>query len=438
MEAKPALARPDGLEFIAFEKRDEMLTMTIASVQISPCCPLCGTPSTRVHSFYQRRVADLPCSGQQVRLLLHVRKCFCQVNTCQRKIFAERLTPFVTPWARVTLRLFQIVQTLGQVTGGRLGVRVTERLSIQTSKTTILRRIMALPTEPVGQVPQIGIDDFSFRRGRKFGSIVVDLQTHKVLDLLPDRTTESAASWMAKHPELEIVSRDRGGDYASAATQAAPQAVQVADRFRIFKNLSEAVELALTRCRAEIRKKAEDAASDQTDQQFQDIPEGTTEAVLPETWKPTPGANKERERLIRRDQRYDRYQQAVELQSKGLIRTEIAKLTGVSERTLRRWLNADTFPEARRRRKRPSEFDKYGPYVLHWWEDGCRNGTQLLQEVKALGYSGSYTSFSRFLKTLRERREEHPECMKPQKQQKMRPVCMPSYPLQNFIAHEAL
>jgi transposase len=237
---------------------------------------------------------------------------------------------------------------------------------------------------------------------------------------------------------LEMVSRDRGGDYASAATQAAPQAVQVADRFHVFKNVSEAVELALTRCRAEIRKKAEDAVSDQVNQQFQAIPEETPEAVLPEMWKPIPGANKERERLVRREQRHDRYQQAIELQSKGLTRIEIAQRTGLSERTLRRWLNADTFPEARRRRKRPSEFDKYGPYVLQRWEDGCRNGTQLLQEAKALGYSGSYTSFSRFLKTLREKREEQPCYPKPQKLQNSRPVCVPSHPLQHFTAHEAL
>lgn len=97
-----------------------------------------------------------------MRLLVLVRKCFCKEPTCQRKVFAERLTPFVAPWARVTARLFQIVQTLGLATGGRLGARVTDRLSIQTSKTTILRRIMALPPEPIGPVSYLGIDDFHF------------------------------------------------------------------------------------------------------------------------------------------------------------------------------------------------------------------------------------------------------------------------------------
>jgi transposase len=134
-----------------------------------------------------------------VQLLLAVRKFFCDVPTCPRKIFAERLAPFAAPRARVTPRLSQIVQIIGLATGARLGVRVTDRLERQTSRHTLLRRIMTLPTVPVGEVSQIGIDDFSFRRGRKFGTIVVALQTHKVLDVLPDRTADTSAAWMAAH-----------------------------------------------------------------------------------------------------------------------------------------------------------------------------------------------------------------------------------------------
>src|SRR5712675_596975 len=180
MEVKPALALPEGLEMTGIEMIDEVLTVTLVSTQMSPCCPLCGTAARRVHSRYTRQIADLPCGGQYLRLLVQVRKCFCEVTTCARKIFSERLTPFVDAFARVT-----------------------DRLGIQTTRQTILRRIMALPTEPVGQVSQAGIDDFSFRRGRKFGTIIVDLQTHKVLDVLPDRTAGTSAAWMATHPELE-------------------------------------------------------------------------------------------------------------------------------------------------------------------------------------------------------------------------------------------
>ena len=124
----------------------------------------------------------------------------------------ERLTSFVNPWARVTRRLCQIVQVIGLATGGRLGVRVTDRLGIPTTRQTILRRIMALPTDPLGQVIELGIDDFSFRRGRTFGTILVNLRTHQVIDVLPDRKAETSTTWMTAHPEIELVSRDRGGD----------------------------------------------------------------------------------------------------------------------------------------------------------------------------------------------------------------------------------
>src|ERR1041384_5013174 len=119
MELKPVLALPDGLDVTAIEMGDEVLTITAFSTQSCPCCPLCGTPALRVHSRYTRTVADLPCSGQQVRLLIEVRRCFCELSTCPRKIFVERLAPFVEPWARVTRRLYQIVQIIGLATGGR-------------------------------------------------------------------------------------------------------------------------------------------------------------------------------------------------------------------------------------------------------------------------------------------------------------------------------
>ena len=202
------------------------------------------------------------------------------------------------------------MQVVGLATGGRLGMRLTDRLGIETSRHTILRRIMALPTEPVAEVTQIGIDDFSFRRGRKFGTIIVDLQTHKVLDVLPDRTADTSATWMAAHPELDIVSRDRGGDYAAAARRAAPQATQTADRFHLMKNLTEAVELTLARCRAEIRKAAYDALPEEERKVVDPLTLPLEPGAL-ENWKPAPDPCTERERLTRQAQRQDRYEQVL-------------------------------------------------------------------------------------------------------------------------------
>lgn len=254
MEAKPALALPIDLEVTGIERIDEVLTVTIVSTQRSPCCPLCGVAAKGVHSRSTCHVTDVPCGGKPVCLLLQVRKYFCEESTCARKIFVERLTSFINPWARVTRRLCQVVQVIGLATGGRLGVRVTDRLGIPTTRQTILRRIMARPSDPVGQVIELGIDDFSFRRGRTFGTILVNLRTRQVIDVLADQKAETSAIWMASHPEIKLVSRDRGGDYASAATAGAPQAVQCADRFHILKNLGEARDRCLARHLAAKRK----------------------------------------------------------------------------------------------------------------------------------------------------------------------------------------
>jgi zinc-finger of transposase IS204/IS1001/IS1096/IS1165 len=158
MEAKRLLSLPEGFEVTTIDVTDGILTIGAVSTQKFACCPLCSSTATRVHSSYTRTIADLPCAGQQVRLLLQVRRFFCAVTTCARKIFVERIAPFVEPWGRVTARLHQSVQMIGFATGGMLGARVTDRLGIQTCWMTIIRRMMALPTPPVEQVSELGID----------------------------------------------------------------------------------------------------------------------------------------------------------------------------------------------------------------------------------------------------------------------------------------
>lgn len=192
-------------------------------------------------------------------------------------------------------------------------------MGIQTSRFTILRRIMALPTEPVEQVLELGRDDFSFRRGRKFGTILVDLQSHMVIDLLPDRKAETAKVWMQTHPEIDLVSRDRGGDYAAGAREGAPQARQVADRFHLYKNLTEAVERALAGCREAIRKQNEEASRREVPHEARKALTASKKAFSITTWKPTPDAYAERARLSRRAQRYDRYEQVVALDAPSAL-----------------------------------------------------------------------------------------------------------------------
>jgi len=309
-------------------------------------------------------------------------------------VFTERLPTFVEPWARMTIRYCQQLTDIGLATCGKGGVRLAARLGIQTSRQTILRRIMALPDVARGSVVFVGIDDFSFRRGYRFGTILVNLESHRVVDLLPDRQAETAARWMYQQPDLAVVSRDRGGEYASAAREGAPQAIQCADRFHVVKNLTEAVQVLLARCQAEIlaEKKQDEPSQDEQDKPIISI----------EEWRPPEPAHVEKVRLARRAGRYARYQQVVELRQQGIKPQDIAQQLGLSDRTVHRWLAAKAFPEAKKRRKRQSSFDAFAPYVLKRWQDGERNGLALWREIKAQGYTGTERSVYRHLETLKQ------------------------------------
>jgi transposase len=222
MEGSAFLPLPQGLCITEVCQEETRLLIRVLSERTTACCPLCSQESDAVHSRYQRQLKDLPSIGQTVCLHLTVRKFFCHNPACKRRIFTERLPDFVEPWAQMTLRLSQALQVIGLSASGSLGARLALRLGIAISWMTILRRIMQLPSASNGIVTVLGVDDFSFKRGRTFGTILVDLSTHQVIDLLPERTVESAAAWMQNHPEIEYVSRDRGNDYAQAARDGAP------------------------------------------------------------------------------------------------------------------------------------------------------------------------------------------------------------------------
>jgi transposase len=326
-------ALPDGVEVASTAVTGQVLTLLLVATATTAMCPLCGCTATHIRSSYTRHVADVPFAGRQVQLILRVRKFRCDTTDCPRRIFAERLVPFIEPWARMTTRLSQTIEAIGLATCGELGARFAPRLGIVTSPTTILRRTMTLPAQRSEQVSQLGIDDWSFRRGRRFGTILVNLATHEIIDLLPDREIETAQAWMKGHPEIDVVSRDRGEDYAAAARKGAPQARQVADRFHLAQNLTDLVEEILARCRAEIRQVWEPPTSSSPAQQAGGGLEPTS--TLPE-WHTAPNSHAGRAHLARHAERSDRYQQLVELHAQGLTYQDIARRLGMGERTVRR------------------------------------------------------------------------------------------------------
>jgi len=326
-----------------------------------------------------------------------MRKFFCDNAHCSRKIFTERVPAFIEPWAQTTVRLRQALQALGTATCGELGTRLATHLGIRTSATTILRRIMALPSAPVEAVSYLGIDDFALLRGRNYGTVLVDLQRHQMIDLLPDRKAETAKGWIQTHPEIKLVSRDRAGDYATAARQGAPQAVQTADRFHIVKNLAEAVEKALVHCRAELQKGPKEKRVAKAE-----VPEEPLLSLLTSDGQPYSAHQTER---------YERYQHVMALHKQGMRVKEIAKRVGLGTRTVQRWLTSDDYPETQyHTRRHRSRFDAYAAYVKQRWDGGCHNIQQIWREIKAQGYPHSDRARRSHLEPLRgKRKAEFPQ-----------------------------
>ena len=217
----------------------------------------------------------------------------------------------------MTSRLSQAIEAIGLATSGELGSRFAPRLGIVTSPTTILRRMMSLLAQRSEPVSQLGIDDWSFRRGRQFGTILVNLATHEIIDLLPDRETETAQAWMQAHPEIDVVSRDRGEDYAAAARKGAPQARQVADRYHLADNLRDFVEEILARCRTEIGQTSMPPTSEMRVQETEDDME---QASVPPFWLAEDAPLAGSAHLARHAERLDRYQQLIHLREEGFTR----------------------------------------------------------------------------------------------------------------------
>ncbi|HEX4841369.1 MAG TPA: ISL3 family transposase [bacterium] len=368
MELSRLLDLPHGLRVVEARIVASVVEVAISSHRPTSPCPRCGIPSSQIHSYYHRTVMDVSCVGRVVRLRLHVRKFRCPVGTCLQKVFTERLPDYVCPWARKTRRLVEVLTVLGMAVGGRGAESVAPDLGLRVSDQTVLRLLAKRPEPAEPQVAVLSVDDFAFRRSRAYGTVLLDLERHRVIDLLPDRSQLTFAQWLQQHPEVRVISRDRGGDYAAGASLGAPQAEQIADRFHLLQNAGEVLERCLTRHHAALTQAARAL-----------VPAD----AAPRSTKRTPA--EARHQQERRSARYELYVRVVALHQQGVSSVQIAKQLGLARGTVLRYLRAASFPELAAR-PRPRQIDPYLPYLRERWNAGEHNARALWREIRAQGY----------------------------------------------------
>jgi hypothetical protein len=347
--------------------------------------------------------------GQPLVIHLRVRRFFCRNRRCPRQTFAEQAPRLAARYARRTVPLRATLQEIGLALGGRPGARLSTRLHRPASRMTLLRLLHALPLPTARSARVVGVDDWARRRGRTYGTILVDHERHRPIDLLPDRTAETLAQWLATQTGIEIICRDRAGAYAEGARRGAPTAIQIADRFRILVNLREAIERLLTRKHAVVRAAAEELVTAR-------VEASASSTIQAEVTSPTAITNEcltrlQREQRDRRAQRLARYEAVRGLPDEGRSIRQIARTLGLARGTVERFLHAESFPERQARRPRPTLLRPFTAYLRERWNAGCHNASALWREVRAQGYSGELSAFRSHL--ARWRTTDSPQTPKP-------------------------
>ena len=401
-----------------------VLTVLIKCGRLYAACPLCQTSSDRIHSCYTRKLADLPCFEFKVQIKLAVRRFFCTNKNCKRLIFGERLAEIVDVKARRTLRQATKLSQFGLAVGGEAGARLATKVGMSVSGDSVLRlarRSLLAPTE----TPQLlGVDDFALRRGHNYGTILVNLATHQPIDLLPDREAKTFAQWLKDHPGVEIISRDRAGAYAEGGRQGAPDALQIADRFHLFLNLTETLKdtfyanrawlslsnpttpTQISATPAEVEKPASAAVA------LPELEAGEAFGVsaLPFALAPkritSQAQRQEKLSLQRRTLRLERYERVLVAHQQGYSLNQIVKTVGLNRETVKKYLAAGQFPELIPRPKGLRKLKAVETYLRELWVGGERNVQKLYEQLKTKGYRGGstqiYTYVNRELRGLPE------------------------------------
>jgi transposase len=394
----PLLPQGSGLACQRLTIHPDRILIELAVTSPYASCPVCARACARVHSHYTRTMADLPWCGIPVRLHVQVRRFFCDNGACPRRIFAERINELAEAYARKTCRLIGSLRNIGFECGGEGGSRLAAVLGMPASADTILDLVRRAPV-PMAPTPQVlGVDDWAWRKGQRYGTILCDLERHQAIDLLPDRSAEGFSAWLIAHPGVQIVSRDRGGYYAQGGRAGASEAQQVADRFHLVHNLHGALKRMLDRYHSDLKEAARVLAVSASSpiQTVSPLP-----AIRPAT---EPFDSPVAEPLLSPAglRRLEVYQHVRELHGQGVSQRQIAKQLDLDRQTVAKFVHADEFPQRTIRRMRyGKQIDRYAHDLARRWAEGCHNGRTLAKELQKQGFAGSYYMVMRYVRSWR-------------------------------------
>jgi len=347
-------------------------------------CVRSGRVSRRVHSTYRRHLADLPVAGQQTVLRLRVRRFFCDRVDCSTGTFVEQVSGLTDPHAQRSAGLQDALAAIALALAGRAGSRLATALGMPVSRSTLLRRIRRLPDPPVGPVIVLGVDEFAVRRGRNYGTVLVDLSDgNRPVDVLDGREAGDFADWLRAHPGVQFICRDRAGGYADGARDGAPAAVQVADRWHMWDNLCQHVNQLVAAHHTCLIDPA---------------PRDNEEHCPGERVAP---ATLDLMRTTRSDNTEWRWYEIHALRVQGLSMPMIARRLELDFKTVRRYLRADCVEQLVAGGVRASKLDPFKPYLHRRLSAGARNAAALHAEIVEQGYTGSYPTLERYVKPLR-------------------------------------